>query len=105
MLGIKVCRRDARAVRAAMRDLRALGLIDGQSREVRLEMYCALWHYLEPVTDAVAHSIAYLAGMVYLRERLHLAPTAEVSRPAPLHAPQPSASWWGMLTHHDEDDT
>lgn len=102
MLPIRLSRADAAAVRAAMCDLRAMGLLDGPAREVRLEMWVALWHRDGTDSAEVRHSIAHLAGMAYLREQQHVAPTAEVSRPAPLHAPQPSASWFGMLMH-DED--
>lgn len=103
MLPIRLSRADAAAVRAAMREMRELGLLDGKARAVRLEMWLALWHRDGQDSPSVRASIAYLAGMAYLRERLHLAPTAEVSRPAPLHASRPSASWFGMLTTDDED--
>lgn len=103
MLPIRLSREDAAAVRAAMRDLRALGLLDGPAREVRREMWLALWSRDGLDEAEVRSSIAYLAGKAYLREQLHIAPTTEIPRPAPPPAPGPSASWFGMLFHDDED--
>lgn len=103
MLPIRLSRADAAAVRAAMRDLRALGLITGPARDVRLEMWIALWRRDGMDSGAVRASIAYLAGMVYLREQRHLAPTSDLTPLEPDPQPAPSASWFGMLFHDDED--
>lgn len=96
--GVRITRADAAAVRSAMAELRASGLITGPARDVRAEMYCALWHYIGgPLRPEVAHSIAHLAGLCYLREQRHLAPTSDLTPLEPDPQPVPSASWFGML--------
>lgn len=104
MLPIRLSRADAAAVRAAMRDLRALGLLDGPARDVRMEMYCALWQYLDgPLQPAVAIDMARLAGLCYLREQRHLAPTSDLTPLEPDPQPKPRTSWWGApLSDPDE---
>ena len=92
---IRLLRADAAAVRAAMRDLRAMRLFSGPAREVRLEMWIALWSRDGSDAPEVRLAIAHLAGMAYLRDRLHAAPTAEISGPVTLDAPKPNASWCG----------
>ena len=101
---MRITRTDAAAVRSAMAELRAKGLIAGPARDVRAEMYCALWHYIGgPLHLEVARSIAHLAGLCYLREQRHLAPTSDLTPLDPDPQPKPSVSWFGMLVHDDED--
>lgn len=103
MLGIRISRSDARAVRSAMAELRAEGLITGRAREVREEMYLALWHYIGgPLQHDVAVAAAYLAALCYLREQRHLAPTAPVEPEPP--PTKPRASWWGSLFSELDED-
>lgn len=102
MLGIRISRSYARAVRAAMAMLRARQLIAGPARDVRMEMYCALWHYIGgPLPHDTAVGVAHLAGLCYLREQRHLAPTSDLTPLEPNAPPKPRTSWWGALIDED----